>query len=248
MNRVDNPHRAGHVFEREGHPALCWTEAGKGTPVLFVHGLTGTAGHDWSPQLADLVRDHRVISLDLRGHGSSELGQVGLSSSVGADDVYEFVEAHVGAPVHACGFSYGAGVLLTLADRDPGLFSSLTLVGPSYRFDGDHHRRFLATRDRWPEALRRLHRGDDDFEQLLVLGERDWLDMDLDPGRWADWEFPLLVVVGERDDPSKLEQAREIAQAVRKSSCLVVPDAGHMVQLDRPHVVTKAIRALVQTA
>lgn len=234
-------------FRREGKPVLRWFERGEGEPVLFLHGLTGSASHDWRPQMDDLGRDRRVIAVDLRGHGASELGDTGLSSRVVADDVASFLDTVVGGPVHACGFSFGAGVLLTLADREPHRFLSLTLVGVSHRYDPGNHRRFLESRQRWPASLRRLHRaGPRHWEQLLELGEKDWLGLDLDPAPWTGWSFPVLLIVGERDDPSKLEQSGELADAIVTARRVIVPQAGHMAQLEQSSIVTATIRSHIQ--
>jgi pimeloyl-ACP methyl ester carboxylesterase len=48
-----------------------YVEQGEGEAVILVHGYTGSA-ETWvtSGILADLARDHRVIALDLRGHGT----------------------------------------------------------------------------------------------------------------------------------------------------------------------------------
>ena len=52
--------------------ALFYEEAGKGAPpILLVHGLAGD--HTFmTPQFEHFRRSHRVVSVDLRGHGQSE--------------------------------------------------------------------------------------------------------------------------------------------------------------------------------
>lgn len=50
-------------------------EAGAGPALVLVHGFGG-AKEDFSEHVDDLARDHRVITLDLRGHGESD-GPVG---------------------------------------------------------------------------------------------------------------------------------------------------------------------------
>ena len=47
------------------------TDLGSGPALMLVHGFGG-AKEDFSDQLADLATDHRVITLDLRGHGESD--------------------------------------------------------------------------------------------------------------------------------------------------------------------------------
>ena len=56
-----------------GGVRLRYVEQGKGDPVVLVHGFTNTADIWWASGIAqDLARDHRVIALDLRGHGKSD--------------------------------------------------------------------------------------------------------------------------------------------------------------------------------
>jgi 2-succinyl-6-hydroxy-2,4-cyclohexadiene-1-carboxylate synthase len=51
--------------------ALEVVERGTGPALVLVHGFGG-AKEDFSDQLEDLARDHRVVTFDLRGHGASE--------------------------------------------------------------------------------------------------------------------------------------------------------------------------------
>src|SRR3954447_2259768 len=51
--------------------ALEVVEQGTGPALVLVHGFGG-AKEDFSDQVDDLARDHRVVTLDLRGHGESE--------------------------------------------------------------------------------------------------------------------------------------------------------------------------------
>ena len=46
---------------------LFFTDEGKGTPVLFVHGWACDS-NDWIWQIASFMSNHRVIAVDLRGH------------------------------------------------------------------------------------------------------------------------------------------------------------------------------------
>jgi len=48
---------------------LEWGEA-EAAPVLLVHGITGNA-HNWDPLATVAAAHHRIVALDLRGHGES---------------------------------------------------------------------------------------------------------------------------------------------------------------------------------
>jgi pimeloyl-ACP methyl ester carboxylesterase len=51
---------------------LFFTDVGAGENVLLLHGWTCDS-HDWSWQLPVLESRYRVVAVDLRGHGSSEV-------------------------------------------------------------------------------------------------------------------------------------------------------------------------------
>lgn len=61
-------------------------ERGQGRPLVLLHGITLNA-ELWSPQLHDLARDHRVLAVDLRGHGRSVAGDEGYGMDVLGRDV-----------------------------------------------------------------------------------------------------------------------------------------------------------------
>ena len=55
--------------------ALFYEEAGVGElPMLLVHGLACDHTH-LTPQLEHFSDDHRVVAVDLRGHGQSDAPQ-----------------------------------------------------------------------------------------------------------------------------------------------------------------------------
>ena len=55
----------------EGFGAIAYRACGAGMPLVLLHGV-GLQSAAWGPQLAELGRNHRVIALDLPGHGGSD--------------------------------------------------------------------------------------------------------------------------------------------------------------------------------
>lgn len=108
--------------------------AGGAPPLVLVHGWCCDS-HDWSWQLPALQARHRVISLDLRGHGRST-GSKGLRPRILAGDVAALltqlgVTAGTGGVV-AVGHSLGAMVVSALAVEHPGLVRAVVAVEPAY--------------------------------------------------------------------------------------------------------------------
>lgn len=111
------------------------TEVGTGpSTVVLLHGMMGSSESWWRviPRLT--ARGHRVLALDLPGHGRSPRNS-GLTIEKAASSVVETVE-HLapGSPLAAMGHSYGASVLAEAAshlDLDLVVYvdASLSLAG-----------------------------------------------------------------------------------------------------------------------
>ena len=176
-----------------------------GPPVVFVHGLAGSAPPPWRDAgwfdlLADAGRD--VIGLDLPAHGTNPLRD---GEDVPRLDRWVLDQLPDG-PVDAVGFSLGAKTLLLAAAAAPERFHRLVVAGvganlfvhdggsarlaelvdagdesePTARYFLEHARR--SGQD--PTALAKVLRSDQGTvtEELL-----------------ADVAVPTLVVLGDRD-------------------------------------------------
>ena len=66
--------RADGYFVTTDNLKIHYIEQGKGSPVILVHGYTGTAEGNWFSNgvAAALVPNHRVVAIDVRGHGLSD--------------------------------------------------------------------------------------------------------------------------------------------------------------------------------
>jgi pimeloyl-ACP methyl ester carboxylesterase len=84
-----------------------------GQSILFIHGFS-QCSLAWERQLSsDLARDHRLVAMDMRGHGASDKPREGYGDSrLWADDVDAAIrELDLDRPV-LCGWSYGPLVIL----------------------------------------------------------------------------------------------------------------------------------------
>lgn len=100
---------------------------GRGSPVVLVHGLGGSAAN-WVQVFPGLVARHRVVALDLPGHG----GSPSLRRGAGVGDFATAVAAALDeldtGPVLVAGHSFGGHVALRLALQRPDLVAGLLLV------------------------------------------------------------------------------------------------------------------------
>jgi pimeloyl-ACP methyl ester carboxylesterase len=56
-------------------------------------------------------------------------------------------------------------------------------------------------------------------------------------------EIPAVVIVGEADEITPPEVAREMADLIEWASLVVIPSSGHLSSLEQPEAVTAALQA-----
>ncbi len=107
-------------------PAIYFSEAGKGHPIIFLHGFCDS--HElWSEFINTFTENYRVITPDLPGFGKSGM----LPSPFTIDHVADrlagwFSEMKLVKPV-VIGHSLGGYVALALLERYPKMFSGMVL-------------------------------------------------------------------------------------------------------------------------
>ena len=122
-----------HTIAGGGGVQLHVVETGnpRGRPILFIHGFS-QCSLAWSRQLdSELARDHRLVAMDLRGHGLSEKPRDAYGDSrLWADDVAAVLDAlNLDRPV-LCGWSYGSLVIQDyLRHYGEGRISGIHFVG-----------------------------------------------------------------------------------------------------------------------
>lgn len=115
-------------FESNG-VRIHYVDQGAGEPIVLIHpyaaNLEAWIGAGVFPNLA---KDHRVVALDLRGHGKS--GKPNDPMAYGQElgrDVVRLMD-HLGIPrVHIVGYSMGATITAKLLVTNPERFLSATL-------------------------------------------------------------------------------------------------------------------------
>jgi pimeloyl-ACP methyl ester carboxylesterase len=120
-HRVPLPSRRGLVLSVRERP-------GAGAPFLLVHGLASNA-RLWDGVGAHLAADgHRVVAVDLRGHGRSDRGDGDFGHAAVADDLVAVADAlGLDRPVLA-GQSWGGNVVVHAAARHPDRWRAVAAV------------------------------------------------------------------------------------------------------------------------
>lgn len=246
---------------------------GEGEPIFALHGF-GLTQSSMRGLVRKFSKDHRVIALDWRGHGQTEnpAQDDAFSYALMRDDLRGLMD-HLGIEsAHLVGHSMGGQIGLMLAISNPGRVKSLTLIagGPCRQVtDPQEKKTWLRAADRFanapqetviaalasstplvapeqrdldPSALYSAARGPD----LARMIRGAFLNVETNDDACKGLEVPLLCLVGERD-AGYLGEARRLHELVRDSRLVLVPEAGHLVHLERADEVLNTVEKFWET-
>ena len=110
--------------------SLAYVELGNpnGRPVLLVHGYTDSS-RPWSLPAPYLAAEHRLIAVDLRGHGASSVPESSYTVSEMTHDLHLFLDHLKIDKVDFVGHSLGSMIGQLFAQRHPDRVRKLVLVG-----------------------------------------------------------------------------------------------------------------------
>lgn len=228
-----------------------------GRPIVFLHATRLTRGM-WTPQVEYLSGTHRIITLDLPGHGVRASERFTLDGA--ADVVAQTIDDAAGGRAIVVGLSLGGYVAMHLAERSPDRVRALVLAGATaepagvrsapYRglgwvmdtFDGHG----LDTLNRWFFRTRYAPV----IAEPIVLGGF-WSSGGADALRClvghefkpslAAYAGPSLILNGSLDVPFRLGQKGFSAVAHDARSARIA-GATHLSNLDRPAAFSEAVR------
>jgi pimeloyl-ACP methyl ester carboxylesterase len=224
-----------------------------GTLVL-VHGF-GDSAETWSLVLPRLRGERRILAPDLAGFGRTPIPPEGMSFSVLTDCLGRFLDAVGAQKIALAGNSLGGAVAIRYAAEHPERVDHLFLLDSA----GLHGEATIAAvQPKTREEARRTVRNvaGTDFRHLPRFILDDVVRRAREPARqqYRDSgeptdvlrylpriEAPTTIVWGERDGPIPTEHAHRMHEAIEGSELIVLPDAGHVPQLQAPRRVADII-------
>lgn len=244
---------------REDGTTIRYIDTGTGDPPLvFIHGWTCNLTN-WAPQIQHFAKKHRVIALDLRGHGESD--KPDEDSSIGTfinDVVWLIGELCLGKPV-LIGHSMGGVIAMNLARRHPDVASAVVLVdaplglpeatkalreqifagfaSPAYQAVVDQFaRQFFFNADSPPALIEEVVAGAQAAPQRVIVTA---LQSALSPEHDEPGAIPvpsLFIRAG-----THLASEDELRTRFPGMGLVTVPNAAHFVQLEQPAATNNII-------
>jgi pimeloyl-ACP methyl ester carboxylesterase len=106
---------------------LHYLVAGKGDPVVLLHGFAETS-HMWRPLIAKLSDKHTVIAPDLRGFGQSSAPEGGYTKKAMAQDIHALVKSLKYDRIRLVGHDIGLMVAYAYAAQYPSEVDRIVLM------------------------------------------------------------------------------------------------------------------------
>ncbi len=245
---------------------IAYERAGEGPPLVFLHGAAED-GRTWRPQLNALSDQFTVIAWDEPGAGRSLNLPTDFRLADYAHCLAALIEALELGPAHVAGLSWGGTVALELYRHHPRLVESLVLVDTYAGWKGSLpeeevrarvagvHQMLSSPPDEFDPTFPGLFAGDPPAEFVPLLEEMtsavrpESLRTQVRVMAAADQRdllpriaVPTLLIWGELDVRSPLNVARQFEEAIPDAKLVVIPDCGHLSNLERPDEFNEAVR------
>lgn len=109
---------------------------GEGKPIVLLHGAYMTIPLNWSEMMPQLVKNHKVIAVELQGHGRTADTDRPFSYNALADDIAALLKQLKIDKTDVLGYSFGATIGLQLAIKHPALVNKLVFISSVYKYEG----------------------------------------------------------------------------------------------------------------
>jgi pimeloyl-ACP methyl ester carboxylesterase len=242
-----------------------------GRPVVLVAGFKAPAT-SWKPQLPALEdAGYRVIALDRRGHGDSEVGpDDGHTMERHGADIADTIEALGLADATVVGQSMGGNALwalvaagrtagirdVVIVDQTPKMLNSEDWPYGFYDYDEANADTFFATGIPDPGRHSLASKGPVRIARLLKAMDLKAAKAAFTPAELAllndhakrDWRpsiastrMPVLFVAGRESDFWPCEHAAAAASLTPLGESAVVEKAGHATNIEQPKAFTAGL-------
>ena len=215
---------------------MYYEEYGVGKPLVLLHGFGG-CGQNWHPFVAKLSERHRLIVVDLRGHGHSTNPENKFTHRQAASDVFLLLEKLAVDRFSAMGISSGGMTLLHLATSQPDRIDSMVLISATSHFP-DQARAIMrgASFGTMPPPVQEMYRecakrGDEQIHQLITQFNalhNNYDDMDFTAQSLSTITARTLVVHGDRDRFFPVEIPVSLYRSIPDATLWIIPGGDHV--------------------
>lgn len=224
---------------------------GAGRTMVLLHGFGGSAAQ-WELILKAFGDRHRVIALDLRGHGRSAKPASAYTMEEQLSDLDQALEVlRVEGPIILWGHSFGAALAAEYAIAHPARVERLVLSSATGAYHiGLHITLFF----NMPSPVLEAVRGGIHFVSKTSWNAPAHVLKPLylhNLSKWKGWEryrqvgVPTLVLNGARDYLFSRSDLHRVAKEVPGAEHVEIPASYHNIMLDRSEAVVRAVERFI---
>jgi pimeloyl-ACP methyl ester carboxylesterase len=249
---------------------IAYQRVGKGPPLVLLHGFIGDS-RVWRTQIEDLSSEFDVIAWDAPGCGQSSDPREDFSLAEFADCLSGLLDSLGVSSANLLGLSWGGTMAMEFYHRHPDRVSSLILADTYAGWAGSLGEE--AAGQRLARCLRESELParewvpqwvPDAFSSAApsaVLGELASIMSDFHPVGFRAMsralapdfrellpliDVPTLLIWGDEDKRSPLNAGLEMYDSVRGARLVVIPNAGHVSNMEQPERFNAEVREFVR--
>jgi 3-oxoadipate enol-lactonase len=248
-------------------PTIAVERAGTGPLVVFLHGIGGNR-RNWLPQLPAFSRNYMAAAWDARGYGDSDDYDGALDFADFSHDLARVLDHYKVAKAHIVGLSMGGRIAQQFYFLYPDRVATLTLCDTQRGFalrSQEERDSFLKARQApllsgkeprdiapavaksllGPNATADMMR--QAIESMTLLHKDSYLKAlaatvhHMPAGDLRNIKVRTHVVVGEHDTLTPPALSRDMAGDIPGAELTIIPNAGHLSNLENPDVFNRAV-------
>lgn len=243
------------------------------TPIIFVHGFPFDKS-SWEPQMEYFKHTHRVIAYNIRGFGTSTIGEEALSIRLFADDLVKLMDSLRIRKAIVCGLSMGGYILLNAAYRYSERFEAIVLNDTKYIADSFEMR---VKRDETIAQIKadgltdfaegyvdtifctesKEHKTElvDKMKSVILSTSPVTITETLNAlaQRWQmrpslkEISIPTLILSGKDDKIAQPSQSEYVLGNITNTTKQSIENAGHMSNLEQPDEFNRYLSNFIST-
>ncbi|MFK0730310.1 MAG: alpha/beta fold hydrolase [Gloeotrichia echinulata GP01] len=251
---------------------IFWREAGKGIPIILLHGAWNDSSQ-WVSVIESLSHNFHCFAPDLLGFGESENPNIHYSIDLQVECLAEFLQALKLERVYLVGHSLGGWIAASYALKYPEQVEGLVLLSPEgVEIEGQekHWQKMqrLVTQSRFITKLLKLllplakilglhEKIEQDFRlrqvlleyptacQLLFQRKKPEIAAEFLQNRLFLMIAPVLILQGGQDTPETLAKSRTYAQLIPKAELKIIAHAANDSLESSPGLVATDIQDFI---
>ncbi|HSK72000.1 MAG TPA: alpha/beta fold hydrolase, partial [Pyrinomonadaceae bacterium] len=245
--------------------------SGNGHPLILINGSSLDL-RMWDEQEADFAARFRVIRYDLRGLGKSATPDVEFSHS---RDLFHLLKHLNIEKAYILGLSFGGAIAIDFALENPAMTDALIVASSALSslkndyLEGLDALSVIADKSGAASAIDELMSNPSFVAPENAAARQKTREILLDNAHIFETRFPLirfwqppqfsldenicrinaptLIIVGDRDAPVINDIADNLSKSINGAKKVVIKNAGHMINLEKPAEFNRAVTDFLQT-